>query len=97
MNIQLINKRKQDEYEGTVRMRSEYRKYRSLALTQNINKKNYSVDDSELEQNVEYGNANDMINEKLDNHKFILHFIHKQKYLIEMVSRYQNYITRNSI
>ena len=49
MNKQLINKRKQDEYEGTVSLRSEYRKYRSLALTQNINKKNYSVDDSELE------------------------------------------------
>ena len=49
MNKQLINKRKQDEYEGTVSLRSEYRKYRSLALTQNINKNNYSVDDSELE------------------------------------------------
>lgn len=97
MNKQLINKRKQDEYEGTVSLRSEYRKYRSLALTQNINKNNYSVDDSELEQNVEYGNANDMINEKLDNHKFILHFIHKQENLIEMVSRNQNHITRNSI
>ena len=97
MNKQLINKRKQDEYEGTVRMRSEYRKYRSLALTQNINKNNYSVVDSELEQNVEYGNANDMINEKLDNHKFILHFIHKQENFIEMVSRNQNHITRNSI
>ena len=49
MNKQLINKRKRDEYEGTVSLRSEYRKYRSLALTQNINKNNYSVDDSELE------------------------------------------------
>ena len=49
MNKQLINKRKQDEYEGAVSLRSEYRKYRSLAFTQNINKNNYSVDDSELE------------------------------------------------